>query len=156
MKIPTLGHQHRTRWFWPPVLSLLLVTLAACGGGGGGTIGVTLQEWAVIPAQASLGAGEVTFEVENTGPEHHHEFVVISTDLAPNALPTNPDGSVNEEGEGVEVIGKVEEFPPGKTRSATFDLEPGTYVFVCNLVEEHEGEVIAHYRFGMFTAFTVE
>ncbi|MGH7754022.1 MAG: hypothetical protein ACREN5_14540, partial [Gemmatimonadales bacterium] len=98
MKIATLRHQCRTRWVCPPVLSLFLVALAACGGGGGGTIGVTLQEWAVIPAQASLDAGEVTFEVGNTGPEHHHEFVVISSDLAPNALPTNPDGSVNEEG----------------------------------------------------------
>lgn len=119
-------------------------------------MGVTLQEFSVIPAQDSAPAGQVTFDVENTGPEDHHELVVIRTDLAPDALPTAEDGSVDEAGQGIEVIGEIEEFPPGRTQSRTFDLDAGSYVFICNVVEEHEGEVEAHYSLGMRTGFTVE
>jgi plastocyanin len=148
------------------VASLALATLAlpACRGGGGvgaaGTVNVTLQEWAVIPAQSSVGAGSVTFEVTNEGPDHPHELVVIRTDLAPDALPTMPEGMVDEEGEGIEIIGEIEEFPPGETRSATFDLDSGSYALVCNVSGEeggeHGGGGEVHYKMGMFAAFTVE
>ena len=145
---------------------LAALVLSACGGGGGaaggggGTVSVTLQEWAVIPAQSSVGAGPVTFEVKNDGPVHPHEFVVIRTDLAPQSLPTTHEGAVDEDGEGIEIIGKIEEFPPGETRSATFDLQPGSYVLVCNVSGEeggeHGGGGEIHYKMGMFAAFTVE
>lgn len=143
---------------------LAALALSACGGGGGagggGTVEVTLQEWAVIPAQSSGEAGSVTFNVTNDGPDHPHELVVIRTDLAPDALPTMPEGMVDEEGEGIEVIGEIEEFSPGETRSATFDLDPGSYVLVCNVAGEeggeHGGGGEIHYKMGMFAAFTVE
>lgn len=142
------------------LLTVLVLTGCAGGGGtaegGGETVQVTLQEFAVLPAQDSASAGEVTFDVENTGPEDNHELVVIATDLAPDALPTTSEGAVDEEGEGIEVIGEIEEFPPGETRTKTFDLEAGSYVLICNVVEEHEGETDAHYQMGMRTAFTVE
>ncbi|HSL66627.1 MAG TPA: hypothetical protein VK977_00515 [Actinomycetota bacterium] len=141
---------------------LATLALSACGGAGGsrggGTVSVTLQEWAVIPAQNSVGAGSVTFDVTNDGPEHPHELVVIATDLAPDALPTTHEGAVDEDGEGIEVIGEIEEFDPGEAQSATFDLSPGSYVLVCNVAGEeggeHGGEI--HYKMGMFTAFTVQ
>jgi uncharacterized cupredoxin-like copper-binding protein len=140
------------------------LVLSACGGAGGvggeGTVSVTLQEWAVIPAQSSVGAGSVTFDVKNDGPEHPHEFVVIRTDLAPDALPTTDEGAVDEDGEGIDIIGEIEEFPAGETRSATFDLDPGSYVLVCNVAGEeggeHGGGGEIHYKMGMFAAFAVE
>ena len=143
---------------------LAALALSACGGpgggGGGGTVDVTLQEWAVIPAQSSVAAGSVTFNVKNEGPDHPHELVVIRTDLAPDALPTMPEGMVDEEGEGIEVIGEIEEFPPGETQSAAFDLDPGSYVLVCNVAGEeggeHGGGGEIHYTMGMFAALTVE
>lgn len=58
--------------------------------GGGNTVGVTLQEWAVIPAASSVEAGEVTFEATNEGPDDPHELVVVRTDLSPEALPRTP------------------------------------------------------------------
>jgi plastocyanin len=135
------------------VASALALVATSCGGGA--TVEVTLQEFAILPAESSVGAGEVTFEATNEGPDDNHELVVIRTDLAPDALPTNEDGTVDEGGEGIiEVIGEIEEFPPGETQSATFDLEAGAYVFICNVFEEAEGE--AHYEQGMRTAFTVE
>ena len=130
--------------------------MAACGGDGGGTVGVTVQEFEVIPEQASVASGTVTFNVENLGPNDPHELVVVRTDLAPDALPTTEEGAVDEEGEGVELIGEIEEFPVGETRTAEFDLEAGKYVLFCNLVEEDEGQVEAHYREGMRVAFSVE
>ena len=110
----------------------------------------------MIPAQDSVPAGSVTFRATNEGPEDHHELVVIQTDLAPDALPTAEDGSADEAGEGIEVIGEIEEFDVGGTQTGTFDLQAGNYVLICNVVEEHEGEVEAHYKLGMRAAFTVQ
>jgi uncharacterized cupredoxin-like copper-binding protein len=129
------------------------LALPACAGGGG-TVEVTLQEFSVIPAQESVSAGEVTFDVENTGPDDVHEFVIIKTDLAPDALPTDENGVVEEGGEGMEVIDEIEDIPVGETQSLTVDLDAGNYALICNIWTEEEQE--AHYSMGMRTAFTVE
>jgi uncharacterized cupredoxin-like copper-binding protein len=123
------------------------------GGGGGASLAVTLQEWAVNPETASADAGTIEFTVENTGPENEHEFVILRTDLDPGALPTNDDGSVDESGEGIEVVDEVEELAVGDTATLTVDLSAGNYVLICNLVDEETEE--AHYEFGMRTAFAV-
>jgi uncharacterized cupredoxin-like copper-binding protein len=132
---------------------LAALSLISCGGGET-TVDVTLQEFAVIPAQDSAPAGTITFQVENTGPDDVHEFVVIKTDLAPDALPTDENGVVDEEGEGMEVIDEIEDIPVGETQSVTVDLEAGSYALICNIFEEEEQE--AHYTMGMRAAFTVE
>jgi uncharacterized cupredoxin-like copper-binding protein len=148
------------------------VLLAACGddekdsgatstpggtttaAGGGTQVDVTLQEFSVIPDTDSVEAGEITFNVENVGPDDVHEFVILKTGLEPDALPTVDDGSVDEEGEGIEVIDEIEDIPVGETESVTVDLVPGSYVLICNVFDETENE--AHYAEGMQTAFTVE
>ena len=76
----------------------------AGGSPAAGAVAVTLQEWAVVPEPASTAAGDVTFQVSNTGPEDVHEFVVLKTDLDAGALPTDDTGAVVEEGEGIEVV----------------------------------------------------
>jgi uncharacterized cupredoxin-like copper-binding protein len=119
---------------------------------GGTTVNVALQEFSVIPESATAPAGEVTFHVTNDGPDDVHEFVVFKTDLAPESLPTAEDGSVDEEGEGVELIDEIEDIPVGESQDVTVTLDAGTYALICNIVES--GEV--HYAEGMRTAFTVE
>jgi uncharacterized cupredoxin-like copper-binding protein len=126
----------------------------AAAAGEGTEIDVTLQEFSVIPETDSAEAGEITFNVENIGPDDIHEFVVMKTDLEPDALPTLPDGSVDEEGEGPEVIDEIEDLPVGESQSVTVDLEAGNYALICNIYDETEDE--AHYEQGMHTAFTVE
>jgi uncharacterized cupredoxin-like copper-binding protein len=128
--------------------------LGACDGGGS-SVGVTLQEFAVVPDEDSAEGGEVTFEIENVG-EETHEFVVIATDLDATELPTAEDGSVDEEGSGIEVVDEVEDVPSGESEELTVDLEEGNYVLICNIVEEEGGEPESHYQEGMRTAFTVE
>jgi uncharacterized cupredoxin-like copper-binding protein len=130
------------------------MTLVGCQTSEATTIDVTLQEFAVIPAQDSAPAGSITFQVENTGPDDVHEFVVIKTDLAPDALPTDENGAVDEGGEGMEVIDEIEDIPVGDTPSLTVDLDAGNYVLICNIWDEEEQE--AHYQMGMRTGFTVE
>lgn len=144
-------------------LAALLLVASSCsdddeGGetGTDGTVEVTLQEFAVLPGVESAPAGDVTFDVTNTGPEDIHEFVVFATDLAPDALPTAADGSVDETGEGVELIGEIEDIPVDATQSTTLSLDAGNYVFICNIVEDEGGETIVHYQQGMRIGFTAE
>ena len=124
------------------------------GGGEATNIEVSLQEWAVVLAQDSAPAGDVTFEVTNDGPEDIHEFVVLKTDLGPADLPVDDNGVVTEEGEGIEVIDEIEDIPVGDSQDLTVSLEAGSYVLLCNIWSEEEGE--AHYAMGMRTAFTVD
>lgn len=117
-------------------------------------VGVTLQEWAVVVDDDAVPAGEVTFTVTNDGPEDFHEFVIIRTDLEPANLPTDEHGAVTEGGEGIVVIGEIEDIAVGETQEVTVDLEAGSYVLLCNIYTEDEDE--AHYAEGMRTAFDVE
>ncbi len=147
---------------------LLAVSAAACGddeddattgdAGGdkeaGSSVAVTLKEFEVLPDRDSVPAGSVRFSVTNIGPDDVHEIVVMKTDLAPDALPTVADGSVDEEGVGIEVIGEIEEIAVDGEEELTLELAPGKYVLLCNIYDAEEVE--AHYAEGMRTAFTVE
>ena len=127
---------------------------ATTGAAGAGTeIDVTLREWSIIPEMDSADAGKITFNVENAGPEDVHEFVIVKTNLELDALPTAADGSMDETGEGVEVIDEIEDIPVGETQTVTVDAGAGSYVLVCNIYDETEKE--AHYQQGMRTAFTI-
>jgi hypothetical protein len=123
------------------------------GGDGASTVNIELNEFAVTADPDSVPAGDVTFSVENVGAETH-EFVVVKTDLAEDALPTAEDGSFDEEGEGVEVVDEIEDIASETTQELTVTLESGSYVLVCNIVDEEEAE--SHYAEGMHTSFTVE
>ena len=123
------------------------------GGGDATTVEVTIQEWAVVLAAASAPAGDITFAVTNEGPEDIHEFVVIKTDLEAAELPTDADGVVDEAEDGMEVIDEIEDLAVGANQSLSVALEAGSYVLLCNIWDEGEGE--AHYQMGMRTAFSV-
>jgi hypothetical protein len=152
--MPGRAFRRRSAAIVTGVVALMLVAVACDSDGE--TVDVTLQEFAVVPGASSAPAGEITFDVTNEGPNDPHEFVVFRTDLAVDALPTGEDGAVDETGEGVELIDEIEEFPVGESESITLDLDAGSYVFICNLVEEEDGELESHYQEGMRVAFTVE
>lgn len=131
----------------------LIIGLAACGTTT--TVDVSLQEFSINPSVAAAPAGIVSFKVANDGPNDVHEFVVVRTDLAPGDLPTDEAGAALEDGDGMEVIDEIEDLPVGSIETLALDLDAGSYVFICNLVEEEDGETEAHYALGMRTAFTV-
>ena len=132
------------------ILAMVGLALPACGGNGSGDNGgvtVTLRDFEITLAQDTLPAGTVSFDIRNEGPSVH-EFVVFRTDLAPDALPTNNAGEVDEEGEGVKLVDEVEDIAVDATATLDVDLDPGSYAAVCNLP--------GHYAQGMATGFTVE
>ena len=123
---------------------------------GATTVSVTLQEFAVRPSMASMPAGTVTFVAKNTGPDDVHEMVVIRTDLDADALPVDRDGKAAEEGTGITTLGETGDIAVGETKEASFELLPGKYLLICNIVQtEPDGSLEAHYKVGMRTAFTV-
>jgi hypothetical protein len=144
----------------PLLAGLLALGAVACGdggdgsgdgNGGGGAVDVQLTEYIVSPDPDSIAAGLVTFNARNIGGQEH-ELKIIRTDLGPDALPTADDGSADEAGAGITVLGTIEAFAPQSEESVTLDLAAGAYALICNLVDE-AGR--AHYAEGMSAAFTV-
>ncbi|MET0799603.1 MAG: sulfocyanin-like copper-binding protein [Actinomycetota bacterium] len=123
-----------------------LFVAVGCSSDSGG-VGVTEADFSITLDESSAPAGDVTFDIQNDA-EQTHEFVVFKTDLAPDALPTNEDGDVDEEGEGVEHIDEVEDIAGGSSAELAVNLDAGAYVLICNLP--------GHYAQGMHTEFTVE
>ncbi|HMG43505.1 MAG TPA: hypothetical protein VK611_19400 [Acidimicrobiales bacterium] len=121
------------------------------------TVEVTLQEFTIEPVPDEIPAGTVEFAVTNDGTEIH-EIVIVKFDGEPGDIPTADDGSADEAQlpAGTEVL-EIEGFAgEGKTCTAAFDLEAGSYALFCNIVEEEDsGELEAHYQMGMYTSFTV-
>jgi uncharacterized cupredoxin-like copper-binding protein len=127
------------------ILGLALVT-AGCSSDDDGGVAVTLADFTITADPDSASAGEVTFDVTNDA-EQTHEFVVFQTDLAPDQLPTDEGGDVDEAGEGVALVDEIEDIEGGSTQSLTVNLDAGSYVLICNLP--------GHYAQGMNTGFTV-
>jgi uncharacterized cupredoxin-like copper-binding protein len=109
----------------------------------GATVSVSLSEWAVTPDPSSVAAGEITFTVANEG-SAPHEFVIIRSDAAADALPT--DGGLVPEAD-VDFVTEIEEFPSNTIERLTIGLTSGNYVLICNIA--------GHYGLGMRVSFTV-
>lgn len=142
------------------VVCAVALMLAACSetddDDGVSTVNVTLREFSVTPDRNAAPSGHVTFNVSNAG-EDMHEFLVIKTDLAPNALPTESNGSYEEDGPGTMLLDEIEEIESGDSASLSLDLGAGNYVLICNMVHvEDDGEVEVHYALGMRTSFVVQ
>ena len=148
-----MAHTFRNATLVVAALAVIL-PLAACSSPT--TVTATLGEWSIAVDKDSVPAGPVVFDVTNDGPTDPHEFVIVKTDLAPGDLPVDDTGKVDEEGAGLTFIGEIEELEVGANASATFDLEAGNYVLICNIVDTADGATEAHYVLGMRLAFTVE
>jgi uncharacterized cupredoxin-like copper-binding protein len=128
------------------VLAALALVAGSCGGDEGG-VDATLKDFEITLDPSSVAAGEVTFNIHNDGPSTH-EFVVFDTSLAEDALPTDENGDVDEEGSpDITVVDEVEDIPDGADETLTVNLQAGSYVIVCNLP--------GHYASGMHTTITV-
>ncbi len=110
------------------VLAIMLVAViaAACGrggapgqpggqpsGGGPAAINVDEKEWAITLATTSVKAGQITFNVSNTGAIEHN-FVIVETKF------------------------EIDATQPGKNKRGTTTLQPGTYTIICNIPGHEE------------------
>lgn len=130
------------------ILALALVAGACSSGGHGepraGETEVVLRDFAIEAPQA-MDDGEVTFHVENHGPETH-EMVVVRGDEGD--LTFRADGVTVDEDELEPItLGEVEDLDPGTTEDWTVDLDPGEYVLFCNMS--------GHFLGGMYTELVV-
>jgi uncharacterized cupredoxin-like copper-binding protein len=137
---------HVRRWLAVPMILGLVLVTTSCSGDDDGGVGVTLADFTITVDPDSASAGDVTFDITNDAGQTH-EFVVFNTDLAPDQLPTDEGGDVDEAGEGVEHVDEIEDITAGSTESLTVNLDAGSYVLICNLP--------GHYAQGMHTGFTV-
>ena len=139
------------------LLGVSALLVLGCSGSGNasdapssvGTTAVSaaLKEFSITLDSGTAPAGTVDIALANDGTTEH-EFVIFQTDLAADQLPLTDDGvEVDEEGEGLTAVDEVEDIAPGGTPHLTVDLQPGKYVFICNLP--------AHYVSGMRVAFEV-
>ena len=115
-------------------------------GGEATTVDVGLEEFSVNPSVDTVAAGTVTFSLTNDGTMPHN-FKVIATDLAADALPVIEDQFIVDE-EAVDVLAASADLDVGGTEDVSLDLAAGSYVLICNIP--------SHYESGMFTAFTVQ
>lgn len=90
--------------------------------------------------------GKVTFVVVNQDTVAH-EVVILKTNKDPSKLALLYGASKIDEEAAGENVGEVE-VEAGTTGAGTFELEPGKYVLVCN--------VVSHYMAGMYSAFEVK
>ena len=120
-------------------------------------VAVTLRSFHITLSQSTVQAGTIIFTVTNRADEDHHEFLVIRTDRAPDALPTEANGSYEENGPGTQLLDEIDDVPPGVTKQLSINLAKGNYVVICNMVHvEADGSVEVHYQLGMHEAFRVE
>jgi uncharacterized cupredoxin-like copper-binding protein len=136
------------RTFARSLAVVLVLTAASCSGSHSGSdpigdVGITLKDFSLTADPASFASGDVTFAISNEGPSAH-EFVIIRSGDEPEQLPVE-NGLVPED--QVDLVDEAEDIAPGTSTTLTVNLEPGTYVLVCNLP--------AHYEQGMHAAFTV-
>ena len=107
---------------------------------------ITMMEYQIITERPDVPAGEVVFDVVNTG-EEVHELVLIKSDLDTAALPpSNVKDEVDEAAIG-EFIGAFEDVQTAGLATGALTLSPGRYILLCNLT--------GHYKGGMVTTLQV-
>jgi uncharacterized cupredoxin-like copper-binding protein len=105
----------------------------------GTTVLLTLKDFSIQTATSAVPAGEVILQIHNEAPATH-EFVVVRSQLPHDELPLASDGlSVDEE--QLDAVDEIGQLDTRDTAVMTLHLDPGHYVFFCNL----EG----HYLGGM-------
>jgi uncharacterized cupredoxin-like copper-binding protein len=98
-----------------------------------------------ISAPDRASSGDVVLSVTNSGPDDHELIVVRADDPR---LPLRADGlTVDEEGLDSVILGALEPAGPGTVRQLHLHLDPGHYVFLCNMA--------GHYLGGMHTELVV-
>ena len=117
--------------------------------GAEGAVAVGLKEWA-LETETTVAAGSVTFELTNNG-SFPHELAIAKGDSY-ETLPLLENGAVDEATLGADFLGRSDRVEPGATGTVTFDLEAGTYVFLCNIAVGPN----SHAKAGQVLTVTVE
>jgi hypothetical protein len=116
------------------------------------SVELTLNEYVIGAEPQQVPAGTVELVANNEG-RIWHEVIVVRHDGDPAAFPLGPFGGADETQIPEDaIVGKLREFLAGTTCAASFDLAPGSYALICNLVDDGSNP---HYDQGMYIALTV-
>jgi len=181
--------RHLFRWRVVPALVVTAALLSGCGddddddtaaddtseetsseegaetdeGDGGGALEVTAADYAFEGLPAEIQGGNVTVHLTNEG-ETAHEIAFINIGDEANAATFFDDfGPVIQEGapwpDYVSNVAGANEAAPGEEFTATYQLDPGTYMVFCALTgtpEDPESEESPpHFVQGMEQLVTV-
>jgi Cupredoxin-like domain len=124
------------------VLALLIVA-AGCSASSAdaATVSATLTDGSITLDRETVPSGPVSISVSNDGTELHELEVFRGDDVD---LPVSNGVAVTT---GLRLIDEIEDVVPGTTTTLHLDLEPGTYVIICNLP--------GHYELGMVVQLDV-
>jgi len=134
--------------FVPALMALVLLvpacTTPAAAAPAGSQVVAELFDNKITVNVASVKAGTTKIGVRNLG-TMQHSFEVLKTDLPPDKLPVDgASAKAKEDGK----VGEIPSIAAGTSAAVTLDLQPGKYVFICNIA--------GHYQLGMHTGFTVD
>jgi uncharacterized cupredoxin-like copper-binding protein len=101
-----------------------------------GTATLTSTDYGFSAPEIDARAGKLTLTLDNAG-AIEHEFVLLKSSAGPASLKVGASGRVSESTS----VGEVSETKAGASAATTFALEPGRYIYVCNLP--------GHYANGM-------
>lgn len=107
---------------------------------------VDLSDNSIVPSEANLKAGSISFIVKNDSVSETHEMVIVKGDEAKVPLPFDTKKNRVVESK-VESLGEVAGIRPGKSKTLKVTLAPGAYTLLCN--------VKGHYHDGMHTVIIV-
>jgi uncharacterized cupredoxin-like copper-binding protein len=111
----------------------------------GAEVALSLAEFSILPEPVSVVGGFVNFQVRNDG-VILHDFRVIASDLAVDALPMDASGLQVDEAQ-VDVAGTSQLLEAGANELVSVEMPAGNYILICN--------VATHYQAGMRTSFEV-
>lgn len=111
-------------------------------GGGAGMMGMM----SIRADETTVKAGTVAFDITNWSRSIIHEVVVIAVDSPDAPLPYDYENQIVPETQ-VKMLGESEELEPNGSGTLELNLDPGSYLLVCNIP--------GHYAAGMVLPLTV-
>lgn len=131
----------------------LALALTSCGGGAT-SVGVGLQEFAVVQTRRAPTPGEGRSNSRTTATRRMRSS--LSEPILGRGTSHRGGRLGRRGGLWVKVLDDVEEILSGEFEELTVDLEAENYVLICNIVEEKGGETEAHYALGMRAGSSIE
>jgi hypothetical protein len=116
------------------------------------SVEIDLDEWSITPPETPIGAGVVRIVAKNYGSEAHALTIVAASSVAEL---TADDGSIDPAALEAAETHSIESFAGNTICEGTFELAPGPYVLLCDLVQEDAGQTLDHFELGMATAITI-
>lgn len=137
----SLSDRLGSRWIVPAIA--ILVVACAPVSSGGEKVQVDLVDFDISIAPDVASAGTLDLVIANDGALVHEIEIFAGASVGQSLTVSNSVADTT----GLDLIDEVENVLPSSTAQLVVDLDPGTYLVICNLP--------GHYEQGMSTYLTV-